>query len=225
MKTKAKKTEPEKKPKAPVKKPVKKPAAPKKKAIKGLKVTKAKVKEIQQDLALVFDVETSGLIKNRSIPLDQQPEVCEFYASLVDLKTGEIISELDLLVKPSKQMSYDVVRIHGITNEMVAKARPFKDYASAIKKMIEAAPSVIAHNLSFDTEMIDIEMERCGLKVEWPRKICTVEQTVCIKGYRLNLSSLHEQLFGEKFSGAHRAKVDVAALTRCCVKLKEEGLI
>jgi hypothetical protein len=61
--------------------------------------------------------------------------------------------------------------------------------------------------------------------VKWPRRICTVEQTQHIKGFRLNLSGLHEFLFGEKFSGAHRAKVDVAALVRCSSEMFKREML
>jgi DNA polymerase III epsilon subunit-like protein len=72
------------------------------------------------------------------------------------------------------------------------------------------------------------ELVRLGLhrKFPWPpRHICTVESTMQIKGHRLHLANLHEHLFGEKFAGAHRAMVDVEALTRCFIKLVQDGEI
>jgi len=50
-----------------------------------------------------------------------------------------------------------------------------------------------------------------------------VQETEWIKGHRLSLSALHEELFGEPFSGAHRARVDVDALTRCFNELRQRG--
>ena len=43
--------------------------------------------------AFIFDTETTGLVKNRTIKLDDQPEVIEFYGALVDLskKGGKIL--------------------------------------------------------------------------------------------------------------------------------------
>jgi hypothetical protein len=60
-------------------------------------------------------------------------------------------------------------------------------------------------------------------KIKWPDKICTVEQTVHLKGYRVSLSVLHETLFGMPFTGAHRAKVDVSALLFICKELYRIG--
>jgi hypothetical protein len=75
-------------------------------------------------------------------------------------------------------------------------------------------------------EMVDIEFERLGRKAPWPpRKVCTVEATVHLLGYRLSLQNLHKHLFGENFDEAHRAKVDVEALVRCCVELRKREVI
>jgi len=178
--------------------------------------------------ALLFDTETTGLIENRTVKNDKLPELIEFYGCTWDLAKDKKINELDQLVRPSSPEAITelITSITGLKWEDVKDAPTFKDVASKIIKLIEASPIVIGHNLSFDIEMIDIEAERCGLKVNWPKiRICTVEQTVHLKGHRLNLSGLHELLFGEKFEGAHRAKVDVMALKRCCVELIKKGIL
>jgi hypothetical protein len=73
--------------------------------------------------------------------------------------------------------------------------------------------------------MIDTEFNRIGMKIDWPRTICTVEETICIRGYRLSLTELHKEFCGEPFEGAHRAMVDVRALLRCVEKLYDRGFI
>lgn len=184
--------------------------------------------------AFLFDTETTGLISNHTVKLDMQPSVIEFYGCLADLKTGNIESEFDTFVKPPKPLpdkpnfgdKKTITQITGITNEMLENAPPFSDVSGQIRSNLESAPIVIAHNMSFDQEMIDIEFERLGGKLNWPeRRLCTIEQTAHIKGYRLTLSALHEYLFKEPFSGAHRAKADVAALLRCCVELHARDII
>lgn len=177
-------------------------------------------------IAFVFDTETTGLIENRTVKEDKQPEIIEFYGCLVNLATGEVLAEIDTLIKPNGKISDEITKITGITEDMVKDAKPFKEYALAIVDLIKNSPCVIAHNLSFDMEMLEIEMKRCDIALEWPRrKICTVEATVHRKGYRLNLNALHELLCGEPFQGAHRAKVDVMALIECCKALHAEDEI
>jgi DNA polymerase III alpha subunit (gram-positive type) len=174
--------------------------------------------------AFIFDTETTDLIINHSMPLAKQPEVIEFYGHSIDLATGEVGTIIDRLFKPSKPIGEKTTQITSITNEMLERAPLFATYASAIQTALETAEAVIAHNLSFDKEMLDIEMERLGLSIAWPAAmLSTVEQTIHYKGFRLSLSDLHMLLFGEKFEGAHRARVDVEALTRCAVELFKRG--
>ncbi len=183
--------------------------------------------------ALLIDFETSGLPKNRTIKLELQPEAIEFAAALVNLKTGKVLKKYQTLIKPSKPLSdtpafgekKTITAITGIDNSMLAGAPNFKAISKTILKMIEDAPVVIAHNLSFDKEIADIEFERLGIKVKWQRLICTVEATIAMKGFRMNLTKLHLELFGKEFEGAHRAMGDVEALTPICVELFKRGML
>jgi DNA polymerase-3 subunit alpha len=87
---------------------------------------------------------------------------------------------------------------------------------------------IIAHNLAFDLSMIRFELMRLDAvcKFPWPyHGICTVVETLPIRGHRLSLSKLHEYCFGEAFDGAHRAMVDVEALTRCVIHLIKKKII
>lgn len=175
---------------------------------------------------LIFDTETTGLIENRTVKIDKLPEVIEFYGCVVDLETGEIERELDTLVSPKGPITDEITKITTIDAETVKGAPDFASVAPKIKELIQGSNIIIAHNLSFDIEMVDIEFDRLGDRIEWPgEKICTVEQTVHLKGFRLSLSALHEHLFGEAFAGAHRAKVDVMALVRVCVELYKRDIL
>jgi DNA polymerase III alpha subunit (gram-positive type) len=179
--------------------------------------------------AFLFDCETTGLISNRKLKLDKQPHVIEFYGAMCDLKKGKVLDEVNTFIRPPAPELVDktITRITGITFEEHLKDAPtFAEVAEKIFSPLERAPILIAHNLSFDKEMIEIEAERLARKLKWPKRLlCTVEQTIHIKGFRMNLSLLHEYLFGEPFAGAHRAKVDVEALLRCCKELVKRGVL
>jgi len=174
-------------------------------------------------MAFVFDTETNGLSENRSIKLERQPHLIEFYGCLVDLAHGKILFDYETLVKPPKLIEQEIADITSINNNMLKDAPSFAEVADKIISSIEAAPLVIAHNASFDKEIIDIEANRLGRIVNWPRVLCTVEQTIHLQGKRLTLTNLHQHLFNEKFADAHRAKVDTRALVRCCVELVKRG--
>lgn len=177
--------------------------------------------------AFVFDTETSGLVSSHLIPLDKQPSIIEFYGATVNLTSGQVDGAINYLIKPPKPVSDEITKITGITNQDLQSGVNFASVADQIRQAIEMSKVVIAHNLSFDKEMIDLEFERLGQhKITWPRRlICTVEATIHLLGFRMSLSDLHAHLFGQPFKGAHRAKHDVAALIRCCVELHKRGLI
>jgi len=172
-----------------------------------------------------MDSETNGLVENHSMKLNYQPEIIEFYGCIADLKTGEIEREVDALVRPAGQIPDKIVAVTGITELMLTEAPTFAQIADTIIDLIETAPLVIAHNASFDQELVDIELERIGKTVKWPRLLCTVEQTVHLMGVRLSLSNLHQHLFGELPAHVHRAKADTMTLLRCCVRLHEDGVL
>lgn len=176
-------------------------------------------------IALIFDVETTGLIDNHTLPLDRQPEIIEFFGCLADLDSGEVLEELDQLIKPkAKTLDPKIKRITHLNEDMLADKPSFKDVAPRIKDLIGKSEAVIAHNLSFDMEMVDLEFERLGEKVQWPAtRICTVEQSLHLQGKRLTLSSMYELLFGKAFPDAHRAKSDVQALMQCVIELIRLG--
>lgn len=175
--------------------------------------------------ALIFDTETSGLLQSALIPLDSQPEVIEIYAARVDLDTGEIMDEYETLIKPRLKFSEASKRVTHMDESTLERAPYFASVAQMIRAIVEEGPFVIAHNASFDVEMLNVEFARLDQKIQWPRVLCSVEQTVNLYGYRLSLSALHEKLFGEKFKDAHRAKSDTQALIRCCCELHKRGVI
>lgn len=173
-----------------------------------------------------FDTETTGLIDNHTVKLDKQPEIIEFYGCIFNDKDGKIKHEYNTFIKPKVPITDLITKITGITNAMVKDAREYYYVVRHIMNLLNDAPVLTGHNLSFDIEMVDIENERCKMpQLKTNKKICTVEQTVHLRGIRLSLSNLHQYLFNEPFEGAHRAKVDVHAQVRCYMELKKRGEI
>jgi len=174
-------------------------------------------------IVMIFDTETTGLVENMTTRAERQPEIIEFCGLRFD-HNGDIFDELDILIKPQFPITDEITRMNGITNEMVIASPSFAEVAMRIRDFIEASDLVIAHNAAFDRDMVDLEFKKLGMtKIAWPHLICSIEQTIHLTGFRLNLSALHEYLFQEKFAGAHRARVDVEALARCIIELKKRG--
>lgn len=174
--------------------------------------------------AFIFDTETSGLVKNSLVPLASQPRIIELFGHLVEDETGEVIDEIEFMCHPGIEIEAKITQITGIRNEDLKDKPPFADYAPQLLEMISRSDSVVAHNLSFDMALVEADCLRCSMRPAWPpRLICLVEQSEWIRGHRLKLGDLHEELFGEPFAGAHRARSDVEALTKCFMELKRRG--
>jgi DNA polymerase III epsilon subunit-like protein len=172
-----------------------------------------------------FDTETTGLIKNSKAPADQQPRITELFAMLCD-EEGVELSNYNQLFNPQEKLSAEITKITGLKDSDLRDKPLFKDQVSDIQTLLDDADAVVGHNLSFDLAMVENEYKRASTEVKWPkRKICTIEQTMHLKGHRLSLTKLYELLFSEPFKGAHRAEYDVRAMARCFFELKRRDLI
>lgn len=177
-------------------------------------------------IVVLFDTETTGLIKNSAIPIDKQPHILELYALKLE-QTGEgeeaefrEIGEYESLYRHTAPLEDIIKKITGLTNEDLADQVPIEKELDNIREFFSDADRVVAHNLSYDMAVTDIEFERYKKPpMKWNGPLCTVEATNFLKGYRLKLIDLHELLFDEKFEGGHRARIDVQAMTRCYKEL------
>ena len=116
------------------------------------------------DITLVaFDTETTG-----AFPLGF--EVVEFGA--VKWRAGEIIGELQVLVKPSRTMSAEVIAIHKITNEMVQDSPPMQDVVAEIRAFLGDA-ILMAHHAPFDMGFMTVCFETFGLPMPADPVLCT----------------------------------------------------
>ena len=178
-------------------------------------------------IVLAFDTETTGLIDGRLLKHDRQPYVIQFAATMVNLDSGEMIHQYNTFIKPSSRelLSDKVSKITSITWVDLEHAPSFADVADRILPLIELAPMAVAHNLSYDRDVLDTEARRLRRSITWPKVMCTAEATVHLKGFRLDLATLHEYLTGVDFIGAHKADADVAALVRCLIAMRKKDLI
>jgi len=176
---------------------------------------------------IVYDTETTGLIANAAIPLKEQPQIIELYASKLDGETLEEVETFHSLFY-AKNITPEITKITSITPEMVREAPTFPQMVDPLARFFLGVEMMAGHNLSYDRDMLSIELRRLGreCRFPWPpRHLCTVEATEHLEGFRLGLTALHEKLFGCAFEGAHRAKSDVDATVKCFRKLVEEGTI
>lgn len=177
-------------------------------------------------ITIIFDTETTGLIRPMETPLAKQPKVIEIFARMVEGKKLKTVDEFHALYQPGEKLDPKIIEITKIDDDMLkGKPRWAKLHEDAVK-FFKKADRVAGHNLTFDMDMLNLETRRylktADRKVifPWPKKqLCTVEATEHLLGRRMKLSELHTHLFKEAFDGAHRAKADVDALHRCMIEL------
>jgi DNA polymerase III epsilon subunit family exonuclease len=176
--------------------------------------------------ALILDTETTCLMSNRILREEHQPSIIEFYGELINLDDGTVLDSLEHLIKPPRPIPEEITEITHISNAMVVDKPKFVDVADDIFAMIERAPIVIAHNMAFDRDVLDVEAARLGRTIKWPRVLCTVEQSIWLTGHRLSLKKLYEYLFTSSHyekDQAHRARIDVENLTRIVIAMRTKG--
>lgn len=175
---------------------------------------------------IVFDTETTGLILSSEANLKNQPKIIELYALKIEDSTLEKQDEMHLLIDPGEPLSEEIIRITSISDEMVKGKGLFSSHLRAVSEFWLGERFVCGHNVTFDLDMLEIELRRLGAvtRFPWtPKRICTVEASEHLEGRRLKLTDLHIKLFGEPFASAHRAKADVEATYRCLKELASRG--
>jgi DNA polymerase III epsilon subunit-like protein len=180
-------------------------------------------------LDLVFiDWETTGLVKPEASDLALQPHGIEFYGIRVT-HDFQVVSEFETLMKPPVVIPEFIEKYIHITNDMVKDSPAFVEVYSDLVELFMGAGSMVAHNCSFDRDILKFELRRIDREINFPwppNHVCTVEKSFAIKNRRLKLAELHQLATGKPFDeGAHRAKNDVMALIRSYQGLQKQGLV
>lgn len=175
---------------------------------------------------IIFDTETTNLVRAVDTPLDKQPKIIELFALKVCDKTLEPVGELGLLIDPQEPISAEITKITSITDDMVRGKGSFTSHARSIAEFWLGEKWSCGHNIRFDVDMLLVELKRMGVEFKFPwtiNQLCTVEASEHYEGRRLKLIDLHKRLTGKDFDGAHRAKADVMATYTCVVEMNKLG--
>lgn len=98
------------------------------------------------DTYIIFDLETTGLYPNRG------DTIIEIGA--VKLTQGKVIDHFDLFINPGKPLSDEIVKVTGITDDMLKYGMTEKEGVECFKKWIGDMP-LVAHNAKFDITFIE----------------------------------------------------------------------
>jgi DNA polymerase-3 subunit epsilon len=166
----------------------------------------------------IVDIETTGGSATRS-------RITEIAIYKHDGK--KIVDEYQTLVNPCQEIPYNITKLTGIDNNLVANAPVFIDVAAKIDAFLTDCVFV-AHNVNFDYGFIKAEFDRAGLNFR-RKKLCTVRLSRKLMPGKLSYS-LGKLCASEGISlnNAHRAAADAKAtaiLFTQLMKIDKEGFI
>ena len=151
----------------------------------------------------VFDVETTGM----SPVCDR---IVELAAVRIDRDGTE--QEFHTLVNPGRQIPPGVIRIHHITDDMVADAPHFPAAGREFTEFARGS-TLVAHNARFDLGFLQESLARSGLELWKGKTIDTVRLLrrthPHLPNYRLQSLRLWFKLPSPEEMQAHRAGSDV----------------
>lgn len=176
---------------------------------------------------LAFDTETTGLTLHPDADARKQPKVIEFGAMIVSLQSGQVLREISLLINPGEDITPEITKITGITNEQLATAPSFRDVVGQIREAFAQCVAMVAHNLPFDRDIIRYEVDRWSLASraadDWPwpaGAFCTMNLYTPLWGRPPRLIEIYQAVMGKEYPQTHRALDDVRAMVEVIQKDK-----
>lgn len=125
---------------------------------------------MESKIALIFDVETTGLLNTKPpYPrLDACPYVLQFSYIMYDVANGVIVKMMDSYVKipDSITIPKQASDVNGITREHCEGGRDMIDILKEFYKDYHKCNILVAHNYNFDSNMLTLEMQRYWAKLK-----------------------------------------------------------
>jgi DNA polymerase III subunit epsilon len=168
--------------------------------------------------AMVLDVETTGFDLDKCEVIELA--MVSFMFNPETGEVGKVFEPIDLLQQPSEPIPEEIIKLTGITNEMVAGKSLDKE---VIINEFNQAGLIIAHNAKFDRpfvektipEVADGNAWACSWQeVPWKDKDFGCTKLGCLLKNKTNL-----------FFGAHRADADCIALLHLIATPFDDGTL
>lgn len=112
---------------------------------------------------VAFDFETAN---------EDRGSACSVGA--VRIENGRIVDEYNTLIDPEDEFSAMNIWIHGITPEAVRGAPTFPEAIGGLFELLQGAEALVAHNASFDIQVLMRAALRYELDVSVERFACTL---------------------------------------------------
>jgi DNA polymerase III epsilon subunit-like protein len=185
-------------------------------------------------MALIIDVETTGLPIRGNLPYGENPP----YTKLDLYKDARIVQisimlcnenfeqiELHDFIVRTNGFKIGNSEFHGITDDISAsKGIPFSDISSILSTYLKQVSHIIAHNANFDISIIKSELFRLDMQhiideIDLKHILCTMKHTKNIVKARNkygikepSLAELYSFVTKTSLNNAHNSKYDVINL-------------
>lgn len=145
---------------------------------------------------VVLDTETTGMNFNGGAP--------HLGHNIIEIGAVEVINRrltgktYHVYIKPPRAVDEEAIKVHGITNEMLADKPTFAEIAPEFLAFIDGAELII-HNAPFDVGFIDQELSTLPTPPPKIAEMCTVTDSLQLArrmypGKRNNLDALCDRL-------------------------------
>lgn len=114
---------------------------------------------------LIIDTETTGILSK-----DPDTEICQI--TIINVFGRPV---LNMLLKPSKPITLELTKIHGIDQQMVLQSPTFAQVAEILCDIIEGK-HLVAYNASFDIHLIVHLLTKYGFQVPEFDTSCCMEE-------------------------------------------------
>lgn len=190
---------------------------------------------VEEKLYLFFDTETTGLPKNYNAShedLANWPRVVQLAWVLTNARQ-EVLEEKSFIIKPDGFTIPEAASaVHGIDDKKALELGiPLVEALNVLNKSLERQPTLVAHNILFDINVLGAEFLRASITTNFMNltRVCTMKSSIEFCGLANRkfprLAELYRQLFDSDFENAHDALADVLACSRCFFALQERKII
>jgi DNA polymerase III epsilon subunit-like protein len=176
---------------------------------------------------IVLDVETTGLPSKRACSYKdseafENARMIELGYVVLSADGQQLLKERGVLVRSVDRVENS--EIHGITTlDLIERGISIEEALEMLEKDLVGVGTIVAHNIAFDTKILQSEMYRCKGNSKMiddfvgKAKICTMLYGKEIMGVRKwpKLTELYSFLTGENLLQTHRALDDVRATVKC----------
>ena len=162
----------------------------------------------------IIDFETTGLSPQDG---DRITEV-----AVVKIESDRVVDKYQSLVKTGAHISYEIERITGISNQMLADAPSATVVLPDLHKFIGNA-NLVAHNASFDSKFLHAELSNVGIDASM-NFICTLLLSRRLYPFSPNLKlSTLAQYHGIRYEGrGHRALADALVTAELFLRIRND---